>query len=403
MWHAAGSGKESHEARKSEVMKVIFACGGTGGHIFPAVAVIEALRRRAAGVDPLFVLGKGGRGSAHLDRSAVRWETIPVGGMPRRNPLALIGFLAGVAAGVLGALRLIRRLKPAVVVAMGGYTSTPVAFAGFLARVPVFAAEQNMEPGVATKWNARFARRIFLAYDDARRALPPGRSYTVTGNPVRTAILEGNRARGMKRWDLKDGTPTVLITGGSQGARTMNRIVREMLERWERPGEVQFLFQTGDADYEPIRESCSRIDRTVRVAPFLADMGDAYGVADLVVCRAGASTLSEITALGLPAVLIPLPWAAANHQEKNARRMAAHGAAVTLDQETLRPETLAEVITSLLADGKRRSEMAERSRRLGRPEAAEKIADSILALCGGDREGEGRDGIATGGAGRAGG
>lgn len=378
----------------------MFAGGGTGGHIFPAVAVIEALRERRSALEAVFVLGRGGRGSEMLERAGVRWETIPVRGMPRRNLLSLVPFVAGAAAAVASSIRLIRRWKPAVVMAMGGYASAPVALAAALCRVPLFVAEQNMVAGVATRWNARFAKRIFLAYDEARRNMPANRSYTVTGNPVRADILRGDRRRGLERWRLEPDRMTVLVVGGSQGARTLNRLVRDSLKRWERSEEVQFLFQTGPADYEEIRDSCSRIDVTARVVPFLADMGDAYGVADLVVCRAGASTLAEITAVALPSVLVPLPWAADDHQTKNALLMEERGAAVRLDQEKIDGRALGETIAALLADGERRAEMRRRCGELGRPEAAGTIADSILALRGAGGRGVGRDASATGGTGR---
>lgn len=398
-WRGRDCGKAEDESRELEVMRVLFAGGGTGGHIFPAVAIIEALKERRSSLEPLFILGSGGRGSHLLEQSGVPWETVPVKGMPRKNPVSLVPFLVGVVAAVVRSLRLIRRWKPSVVVAVGGYASAPVAFAGSLLRIPVFVAEQNMVAGVATRWNARFADRIFLAYDDARRTLPANRAYTVSGNPVRADVLQGDRRRAEARWELDPEKKTVLISGGSQGARTLNKIVQETLNRWERPAEVQFLFQTGSADYEEIRESCSRIDVTVRVVPFLADMGDAYGAADLVVCRAGASTLAEITALGLPSILVPLPWAADDHQTKNAGQMVRHGAALCFDQASLDGDTLGTAITELLGDDAKRTEMSRRSRELGRPEAARTIADSILALSRAGGRGKGRNAPSTGGPG----
>ncbi len=376
-------------------MRVVFAGGGTGGHIFPAVAVIEALRNRVPELEPLFILGSGGRGGKFLDESGVRWETVPVRGMPRRNPLALIPFGIGVLFAVIRSLALLVSRRPRVVVAMGGYASTPVAAAAAILRIPVLVAEQNMIPGIATKWNARLARRIFLAFDEARSRLPSGKSYVVTGNPIRESILHGDREQALIRWELDRDRLTVLIVGGSQGARSLNKLIREMIERWERSKEVQFLFQTGTSDYESIRDSCSRMDVLVRTVPFLADMGDAYGVADLVVCRAGATTLSELTALGLPSILVPFPWSSDGHQSLNAAHMAKRGAAVHIEESDLNPNLLFEAINGLLTDENRRNEMALRSAALGRPEAAETIADSILAVMRRGREREDREDVAS--------
>lgn len=363
-------------------MRVIFAGGGTGGHIFPAVAVIESLRGKLAGFEPLFVLG-GSRGGAMLDRCGVPWRSIPVRGMPRGSRLRLPGFFARLGLAVIRSLFLVARTRPAAVVAVGGYASTPVAFAGRLFRVPVFAAEQNTVAGVATRWNARFARNVFLAYDEARKTLPAKTRATLTGNPVRREIFDADRNRALRRWGLDPDRLTVLVIGGSQGARTMNRIVREAIERWEPGDGVQFLFQTGDADFETIRDSCSRIASVVRPVPFLTDMGDAYGVADLVVCRAGASTLAEITALGLPAILVPFPGATDRHQSKNARTLVERGAALAWEESDLTPEILLGAMKELLGDGPRREAMARKARELGRPDAAERIAGEIAAAIGG--------------------
>lgn len=366
-------------------MKVIFAGGGTGGHIFPAVAVIEALRAKAPGLDPLFVLG-GTRGSAMLERAGVPWRSIPVRGMPRGSALRMPAFFVRFGVAVLRSLLLVARSRPAAVVAVGGYASTPVALAGRLLGRPVLAAEQNTVAGVATRWNARLARRVFLAYDEARAGLPAKTDAVLTGNPVRREIFDFDRKRALERWGLEEGRLTILVVGGSQGARTMNAVVREALERWDQGGDgVQVLFQTGEADIGAIRESCERIAPLVRPVPFLTDMGDAYGVADLVVCRAGASTLAEITALGRPSILVPFPAATDRHQSKNARVLVDHGAALVCEEKEISAETLLGAMKELLADGARRSVMARCARELGRPDAAERIAGEILSAAAGGK------------------
>ncbi len=362
-------------------MKVVFAGGGTGGHIFPAVAVIEALRGSVDRVDPLFVLG-GRRGGKMLDRAGVPWRSIPMRGMPRRNRLALPLFYGRFLLSLVVSLGILLRRRPDSVVAVGGYASTPVALAALLLRLPLFAAEQNTVPGVATRWNARFAHKVFLSYEESRAGLAARGECVITGNPVRPSILRGDRERALERWGLDPDRLTVLVVGGSQGARTMNRIVREAIERWDSGDGVQVLFQTGESDYEEIRESCSRVKPLLRPVPFLTEMGDAYGVADLVVCRAGASTLAEITALGLPSILIPCPGATDRHQSRNAQVLADHGAALWWEQKDLTAEKLLGAMRELLADGKRRREMGRRAKELGCPDAAERIAGEILAAAG---------------------
>lgn len=360
---------------------MIFAGGGTGGHIFPAVAVIEELRSLASSFEPLFVLG-GSRGAKLLEKYGVPWRSIAARGMPRRSRAALPVFFLRLAAGVVQSLGLLLRERPAAVVAVGGYASAPLAIAGALLRVPVFAAEQNTVPGVATRWNARFARRVFLAFEEARDGLRAGTDAVTVGNPVRAEIFRGDRERAIGRFGLDRGRRTILVIGGSQGARTMNRIVREALERWEPGDGAQVLFQTGEADFEAVRESCSRIAPLVAPVPFLTDMGDAYGAADLVVCRAGASTLAEITALGIPSILIPFPSATDRHQSKNAAVLEEKGAALRFEEEGLTPEALLRAMKDLLEDEERRREMGRRAKAIGRPDAARRIAEEVLACAG---------------------
>ncbi|NNE07706.1 MAG: hypothetical protein HKN20_04005 [Gemmatimonadetes bacterium] len=183
-------------------MKVIFAAGGTGGHIFPAVAIAEALRGKRPDVEARFVLGAGGKGARFLEPTGFAWDSIPMKGMPRKNLLRLIPFAWNLARSLVSALGLLRRERPAAVVAMGGYPSAPVSLAAAMLRLPVYVAEQNRAPGLATKWNARFARTIFLAFEGSRRFFPAGKECAVTGNPVRPAIFDFDSARAHARWEL---------------------------------------------------------------------------------------------------------------------------------------------------------------------------------------------------------
>ncbi len=360
-------------------MKVIFAAGGTGGHIFPAVAIAEALRNKRSDVEARFVLGAGGKGAQFLEPIGFAWDAIPMKGMPRKNLLRLIPFAWDLVRSLISALGVLRRERPAAVVAMGGYPSAPVSLAAAMLRLPVYVAEQNRAPGLATKWNARFARAIFLAFEGSRAFFPSSKECAVTGNPVRPAIFDFDDTRARARWTLETNRKTVLFVGGSQGARTLNTIIMECLSRWERTEEVQFLFQTGADDFESFRQSCSRIQALVRTVPFLAEMGDAYGVATVVVGRAGASTLAELTALGKASILVPYPWAAEGHQSENAKYMEEKGAAVAIEQKALTADRLAEAMSGILFDDDRRGAMENASRAMGRPDAADAIATRILA------------------------
>ncbi|MDR7482787.1 MAG: UDP-N-acetylglucosamine--N-acetylmuramyl-(pentapeptide) pyrophosphoryl-undecaprenol N-acetylglucosamine transferase, partial [Armatimonadota bacterium] len=290
--------------------------------------------------------------------------------------------------GTAQALVILARLWPDVVVATGGYVCVPVGIAAAALGRPLVLQEQNMRPGLAHRLLSRWARWVSVPHPAAGARLG-ARRVEVTGVPVRRRALEGDRARGLARWGLDPGRFTLLVLGGSQGAESLNRAACQIADLLMFERHLQVLHQTGPEHVHWVAEAIGRREhvgppaiRHVAV-PFLDPIGDAYACADLVVCRAGAATLAEITAWGLPAILVPYPYAAEGHQEDNAAVLVAAGAAVSLADGALASGALLEVVRELIADRARREAMGRASRAIGRPEAAAVVADLVVRTAGG--------------------
>lgn len=364
-------------------MRVLLTGGGTGGHLYPALAIAEALRRRRPEVEVLFVGGDRIE-SRIVPQEGWAFEAIAARGLPRRaSPSALVA-LGALAVGIAQAARILWRWRPDVVVATGGYVCMPVGCAAALFRTPLLIQEQNIRPGLATRALARWARCASIPHPDTARHLAVRRT-ELTGVPVRRRALEGDRARGMARWNLAGDRLTLLVIGGSQGASSINRAVTRLGDLLMYETRLQILHHTGREDLQGVLEAIGHREHVgppaVRhiAVPFLDPIGDAYACADLVLCRAGASTLAEVTAWGLPAILVPYPHAE-RHQEENAAVLVRAGAAVCLADGDLDGTALVQTVSGLLPDRSRRAAMASASRSLGRPNAADVVAGLAEAL-----------------------
>jgi UDP-N-acetylglucosamine--N-acetylmuramyl-(pentapeptide) pyrophosphoryl-undecaprenol N-acetylglucosamine transferase len=359
---------------------VLIAGGGTAGHVFPALAVA----RRLSELDhEVRFAGTATGQEAHLVPAA-GYELLQV----EARPLVRRVSLRTVQAPVVAA-RSVRRCAPLVeaadvVLGMGGYVSAPVALAAVRARRPLVLHEQNAVAGLANRILARPARTVAVAFAEAARSLPRRARIVVTGNPVRevVAAVPAERERLAKEavveLELDPERRTVVIFGGSQGALHVNRAAVEASRRLAR-GDVQLLVLSGPAHAEGVREAVASSARVpVRVVPFLERMELAYAVADLVVARAGATTVAEVSVCGVASVLIPYPYATGRHQEANARALTRAGGAMLLLDDQLDGAVLAERIAALVDDDPRRRAMGDRARAWSRPEAADAVADVVL-------------------------
>lgn len=375
--------------RQRGSMRVVIAGGGTGGHLYPGLAIAEALQELYPSVQVLFVGGDRIE-SRVVPQEGWAFHRIASRGLPRRPRGAAVGALAANALGTAQALRLLREWRPDAVVATGGYVSAPVGLAARLLRVPLLVQEQNLTPGLASRLLSRWARCVSVSHPAAAAGLRATR-VEVTGVPLRHKALVGDRERGQRRWGLEPREVTVLVLGGSQGAMSLNRAVARLADLLMYEPTLQLLHHTGPEHLGWVQESIGHREhigppllRHVAV-PFLDPVGDAYACAEIVVCRAGASTLAEVTAWGLPAVLVPYPHAAEGHQGQNAEILVRAGAAVRIEDSDLGSTALLHAVQELAADPGRRREMSEASRSLGRPGAAQAVARLVIAEAGGRR------------------
>jgi len=351
------------------VTRIVIAGGGTGGHLYPGLALADALAGR--GVEVVYVGAAGGIEARVVPTTGYRLHLLPGrqlrgGGLGR----AARG-LATAAGATLRAVALLGTLRPALVVGVGGYASVAVVVAAALRRIPSVLLEQNVVPGAANRMLVRLARRVCVGFAESIRFFPPGRAVH-TGNPVRADLLRPRPAR---------TRPGLLVFGGSAGAHKLNEAtVGALAVLGPTARGLDVTHQTGAADVDAVRARYAGLGLTVRVEPFITDMGAAYAAADVVVGRAGAMTCAEVTAVGLPAILVPYPYAADDHQRRNAEVLAAAGAAETILDADLTADRLAERLRALLDDPSRRATMAARARDLGRADAARRVADECLAL-----------------------
>jgi UDP-N-acetylglucosamine--N-acetylmuramyl-(pentapeptide) pyrophosphoryl-undecaprenol N-acetylglucosamine transferase len=361
---------EKKDGRDREVLRVIVAGGGTGGHLFPGLAVADALgKRRRAQI--VFVGSSRGIETRVVEKRGFPLRTLPVRALRGQGPLGFAESALRLPASLVSAWSLVGELRPQLLVGVGGYASAPAVVAGWARRIPTVLLEQNAHPGLTNRLLARFADRVCVAFPESKAYFPQERTIE-TGNPVRPPAAHASAPR---------GGFSVLIFGGSAGAHSLNEIGVEAIAQATAVGpSLRVVHQAGEADFEWVRDRYRERGIEADVRPFIDDMGAAYAEADLVVCRAGATTLAELTALGKPAVLVPYPYAADDHQRKNAQSLVSRGAAVMILDRELTAENLAEAVSVLRADRERLSGMAAAARSLGRPDAAERVVDVCMQL-----------------------
>lgn len=359
-------------------MRSLLSGGGTAGHIYPALAVAEEL---SAGErdDVLFVGTPDGLEAGLVPASGVRFAALAARGFDRSRPWTLVTSSVLIALSTVRALRLLGSYKPDVVVGFGGYVSIPVGLAAIARRVPLVLHEQNSVPGLANRVLSRRACCVALTYAGSSAALHHAERAVLTGNPVRPAVLAASREKGRVALGIGDDALLLLVFGGSRGARHINTALLSQRDRLlSIPGlcVVQVAGQTEAASVRAALEAGGGdAHGRWRVLEYIEDMGSALAAADLVVARAGATSLAEITVLGRPAVLVPYPYASDDHQTRNASALQEAGAAEVIADAELDTPRFGDTLARLLADGEERATMAAASLKLARPDAASRVAE----------------------------
>lgn len=361
-------------------MRLAIAGGGTGGHLFPGIAIARQLQKEFQDVAILFIGTSGGIEAAIVPREGFDIQFIRSEGMVGRRLQERIRAVLKVPFSIRESMGILRNFRPDVVLGVGGYCSGPVLLSAACMKIPTIIHEQNTMPGLTNKMLSRLVNIVAVTYHESLKFFPKNKTY-LTGNPVRENILNRDREKGYKTFGLEKGLFTIFIFGGSSGAHTINQAVSESLMYLEdfKP-HIQFLHQTGDKDFHFVRENYHARGYRGAVVPFTHDMGEAYAVADLVISRAGATTLAELTACGKAAILVPYPYAAGNHQKANAEKLWDLGAAQMILDRELDGRSLSETIKQLFEHPDLISEMERVSSSIGRPDAVKKIVDLITGL-----------------------
>ncbi len=356
---------------------MIIAGGGTGGHLYPGIALAQEFQRRGP-AEIMFIGTSYGIENKVLPKMNYRLKKIWMRGWQRRLspgnllfPLRLLTSLFQCAAAMIS-------FRPQVVIGTGGYVSAPALMAALILGVPTVIQEQNSCPGLVNRFLGKWVKQVHVTYE---ASLPyfKNPNTLVSGNPVRGEFNKIARGQAAKKFNLDENKMTLLVFGGSQGARAINQRVLSSFQQLLQFNDLQILWATGPNQYDAIVEKCKGGGRAT-ILPYIDDMAAAYALADIALCRAGATTLAEIAICGIPAILVPYPYAAAGHQDFNAKTMAAEGAAVVIFERDFTAETLVENVSELIRNSEKRARMAAAARRLGRPEAAQTIVDNIFEI-----------------------
>ncbi|MFH1698956.1 MAG: undecaprenyldiphospho-muramoylpentapeptide beta-N-acetylglucosaminyltransferase [Candidatus Zixiibacteriota bacterium] len=358
-------------------MKILFAGGGTGGHLYPALAIAEEIKRLDKNNEIEFVGTRYGIEYRMREKLGYPLSLISMRGLPRKLALSLLIFPFRLVWTVLQSYKILGRFKPDIVVGTGGYAAGPPIIAASMKNIPCVIQEQNSYPGLVTRKLASRTRMIYLAYRKAEEYLPVQTKRMLVGNPVRSSISSGDKNKAYEKFGLKPERKTILILGGSQGARKINYAIFDGLKFLD--DSVQLLWQCGEGDYKDVTERLDKKEFVVSLFPFSNEMELVYAIADIAIARAGALTIAELTNCGIPAILIPYPFATASHQDYNAREIAKEGAAEVIadkDIDTINP--LQRAMTILTSD--KFEKMKSASSKLGNTDAAKKIAQHIVDL-----------------------
>ncbi|OHC02084.1 MAG: undecaprenyldiphospho-muramoylpentapeptide beta-N-acetylglucosaminyltransferase [Planctomycetes bacterium RIFCSPLOWO2_12_FULL_40_19] len=365
-------------------MKVIFAGGGTGGHLMAGLSIAQEISSRFPGAHIIF-FGTNKKGeSGYIGKSSYEFKQIEACKLTSFIRLPLFIFVSLI--GIIHSMINIVRIKPDIIIGLGGYGSALPVVAAYVIGVPIVLIEQNVIPGRANLIMSRWADAILCHWESTKNRFKPARigtggkagSVSVTGIPIRSGIVENETEVVKNPFGLASQGKTLLVMGGSQGSQAINKVLLQSIPKLKAliPG-LQIIHLTGKEGYKEVKDAYDNLGINSFVSEFSSEIGIAYRLADLVICRAGANTIAEISAVGIPAILIPYPYATDNHQYWNAYELARIGGALIIKQDELKPERLTELVSDLLLNDEKLNNMKKINRGLSRPFAAEKVVDKI--------------------------
>ena len=363
-------------------MRVIISGGGTGGHIFPAIAVAQELKRKVADIDILFVGAMGKMEMEKVPKAGFRIKGLWISGMHRKLTMRNLLFPVKLIFSLIKSFIIISRFKPDIIVSFGGYASGPVSQAGVWKGIPLVLQEQNSYPGITNKILAGKAKKICVAYEGMEKYFDKNKT-VLTGNPVRKDISDSDKDfnSSLSHFELIQNRKTALIFGGSLGARSLNEAMRKNLDTITgKSNDIQILWQAGSLYYDEYSRLDIANNKAVKILPFIDRMDKAYAVADLVVCRAGALAISELSICSKPTILVPSPNVAEDHQTKNAMNLVGRNAAIMIKDSEV-SDKLGEVVIKTINDNELMKMLSENIKKLAKPDAASRIAEIITEEC----------------------
>ncbi|OWA36712.1 undecaprenyldiphospho-muramoylpentapeptide beta-N-acetylglucosaminyltransferase [Saccharibacillus sp. O16] len=365
-------------------MRVVLTGGGTGGHIYPALAIAEQLKADKPDTKFLYIGGKRGLENSIVPETQLPFETLDITGFRRSlsadNIKTVLRFLRSVQA----ASELLEKFKPDVVVGTGGYVCGPVVYAAHKLRIPTLIHEQNAIPGLTNRFLSRYVNTVAVSFDGTQDQFPKARRVMYSGNPRATTVHRADAVEGFRLLGLPSGTPVVLVVGGSIGAKAINEAMMEMIPDINRTPDVHYVYVTGKRYYEEAKRGIDEAPwvtpKNLHVLPYVDRMPEVLAASMLVISRAGASFLAEVTSLGIPAVLIPSPNVTNNHQEVNARALEDEGAAIVILEPDLNGSSLFAAVEAVVSDDYLRANMSACSTALGKPDSAKVIVTELRKL-----------------------
>jgi UDP-N-acetylglucosamine--N-acetylmuramyl-(pentapeptide) pyrophosphoryl-undecaprenol N-acetylglucosamine transferase len=361
-------------------MKIVISGGGTGGHIYPALALIREIQKETNDVQFLYIGTKNGLESTIVPRENIPFKSIHITGFKRKFSLDNIKTVFRFLKGARDSKKMLMEFKPDIVIGTGGYVCGPVVYAAAKLGIPTIVHEQNSVPGLTNKFLSRYVNKVAICFEEAKEHFPEDK-VVFTGNPRASEVKLKDGISGRLSAGLSTSMPAVLIFGGSRGARPINdAVVKALSELGEKP--YQILYITGDVHFEAVKNEVELIGnpRNVIIKPFIHNMPEVLAGIDLVVSRAGATTLAEITSLGIPSILVPSPYVTNNHQEKNARSLSDHGAADLLLEKDLNSKSLVQQIDRILLNNENLKEMKIKAKKLGVPDSAKRLYQLMKQL-----------------------
>jgi UDP-N-acetylglucosamine--N-acetylmuramyl-(pentapeptide) pyrophosphoryl-undecaprenol N-acetylglucosamine transferase len=354
-------------------MKIVVSGGGTGGHIYPALALIREIKSKDINSSFLYIGTENGLEKDIVQRENIPFKSIHITGFKRKLSFDNVKTVARFLRGVRESKKMLKEYKADVVIGTGGYVCGPVVYAAAKLGIPCIVHEQNSIPGLTNKFLSRYVNKVAVCFEEARQFFPENKT-VLTGNPRASEVLHFHGNHGLKKLGLHASTPTVLIFGGSRGARAINEAVLKVMSEL-RGKPYQILYVTGEVHYEQVAREIELIGspENVMIKPYLNNMPEILSGVSLAVTRAGATTLAELTVLGIPSILIPSPHVTNNHQEKNARSLSDHGAAELVLERDLTGTKLINMIDSIMKDKKKLDSMKTAAKELGLPDAADRL------------------------------